>query len=108
EFTVLVFDGKDAFMVNPGGTVRMGLPLLAEAAERLGRAGIKKALVAGELYVARPDGKRPRVHDVVQVARKPSSAADLDTLRFAVFDVLEPAPTSFPETWNLIQKAFAG
>lgn len=108
EFTVLVFDGKDALTVNPGGTVRVGLPFLAEAADRLGKAGIKKALVAGELYVERPDGKRPRVHDVVQVARKPESAADVDSLRFAAFDLLEPAPGSFAETWKLLKKAFDG
>ena len=108
EFTVLVFDGKDAITVNPGGTVRVGLPFLAEAAERLGRAGLKRALVAGELYVARPDGRRPRVHDVVQVARNPSSAADVDSLRFAVFDLIEPAAPAFAETWKQIKKIFDG
>ncbi len=108
EFTVLVFDGKEAITVNPGGTVRVGLPFLAEAAERLGKAGLKKALVAGELYVARPDGKRPRVHDVIQVARKPDSPADLDTLRFAVFDLIEPAFPTFAETWKQIKKIFDG
>ncbi len=107
EFTVLVFDGKDALTLNPGGTVRTGLPLMAEAAARLAKAGLKQALVAGELYVARPDGKRARVHDVVQVARKPSSEEDLGSLRFAVFDLLEPA-APFAETWKAIRKAFEG
>jgi ATP-dependent DNA ligase len=80
---------------------------MAEAADRLGKAGLKKALVAGELYVARPDGKRPRIHDVVQVARKPSSEADLASLRFAVFDLIEPAGP-FAETWKTIRKVFEG
>jgi hypothetical protein len=107
EFTVLVYDGKEALTLNPGGTVRIGLPLLSEAAGRLAKAGLKRALVAGELYVARPDGKRPRVHDVVQVARKPASEEDLGSLRLAVFDLLEPA-APFAETWKTIRKAFEG
>jgi ATP-dependent DNA ligase len=110
EFTVLIFDGKQAATINPGGTVRMGLPFINEAAEVLGKAGVKAALVAGELYVARPDGKRPRVHDVSRVARQPETKEELKSLRFAVFDLMEldgkPAPSSFAENWKRIVKTF--
>lgn len=110
EFTVLIFDGKQAATINPGGTVRVGLPFIAEAAALLGKAGVKAALVAGELYVARRDGKRPRVHDVSKVARQPESKEDLHSLRFAVFDLLEldgkPVASTFAETWKRICKIF--
>lgn len=112
EFTVLVFDGKQALTINPGGTVRVGLPFINEAVELLAKAGVKAALVAGELYVSRPDGKRPRVHDVSRVARQPENKEDLDSLCFAVFDFMEidgkPAASSFPETWKKIRKIFEG
>jgi len=110
EFTILVFDGKDAATVNPGGTVRVGLPFIAEAAALLGKAGVKRALIAGELYVVRPDGKRARVHDVSRVARQPESEADLKSLHFAVFDLLEldgvPVSGKFADTWKRICKIF--
>jgi hypothetical protein len=110
EFNVLVFDGKQALMVNPGGTVRVGLPLIFEAATLLSKAGVKAALVAGELYVARPDGKRARVHDVSSVARQPKSKEELNSLRFAVFDLLDgdgtPKTTTFADTWQKIRKIF--
>jgi hypothetical protein len=51
EFTVLVFRQNEAFSLNPGGTVRVGLPWLEEAARLLSQAGVKEALIAGELYV---------------------------------------------------------
>ena len=70
EFTVLVYRDGQALSLNPGGTVRVGLPWMDEAASLLSQAGVHEALVAGELYVARPDG-RPRVHDVTSVARQP-------------------------------------
>ena len=89
EFNGLLFKDGEALLVNPGGTVRVGLPVLVEAAERLKSAGVGSALFAVELYVLRPDGKRPRVHDVSRVARKPESDEEVASLRLAVFDVLE-------------------
>ena len=110
EFTVLVYDGKQAITVNPGGTVRVGLPFINEAAALLNKAGVKAALVAGEMYVKRPDGKRPRIHDVTRVARQPETKDDLNSLRFAVFDLLEmddkPIVSAFPETWKRVRKIF--
>jgi hypothetical protein len=110
EFDVLYFDGGEALLVNPGGTVRVGLPALTEAAGRLQKAGVSKALVAGELHYVRADGKRPRVHDVNRAARQPESRADLDALQFAAFDLMElngePPPTAFDSVWQQLSGLF--
>ena len=87
EFTCLVWRNGEICTLNPGGTVRAGAPFLEEAARRL--KGVKSALIAGELYVQRPDGARPRVHDVVRVARKPADADEPGQLAFAVFNIYE-------------------
>jgi ATP-dependent DNA ligase len=112
EFAVLVYAGGEALLVNPGGTVRLGLPLLAEAQQKLGRAGVKSALFAGELYYRHPGGQRSRVHDVGSAARQPKSQADLDHLCFAAFDVIEldgqPAPARHAETYARLQKLLGG
>lgn len=109
EFTVLVYRDGEVFTINPGGTVRAGMPLQEEARKQLMAAGHKEAMIVGELYVENSE-RRPRVHDVVSVARQPQSTADLERLRFAIFDILslDGAPSSehFPETWTTIQKIF--
>ena len=87
EFTCLVWRKGEICTLNPGGTLRAGAPFLKEAAKHL--KGIESALIGGELYVQRPDGKRPRVHDVVRVARKPANAEEVGQLAFAVFDIYE-------------------
>jgi hypothetical protein len=108
EFTVLIYDGGEAILLNPGGTVRTGLPLTQEASRLLARAKVERALIAGELYVDCA-GRRPRVHDVVTVARQPQGDADLKRLRFAAFDVLpaDGGPAGpFAETWKTIERWF--
>ncbi len=112
EFTALSFQDGEAICLNPGGTVRVNLPWLEEAAQRLAAAGVKQALVMGELYVAAESERRPRVHDVVKIARQPTSDDDLRRLRFAAFDVVqvngEAAPEQFDECWQLLTKWFDG
>jgi len=109
EFTLLLIDGKQCCSVNPGGVVRHGLPFMAEACELLGKSKHKQMLLAGELYVGRKD-RRPRVHDVSRVARQPESQADLDSLSFAVFDILEidgkPAPVRCNDVFKTIDAVF--
>jgi hypothetical protein len=39
--------------------------------------------------VQRPDGKRPRVHDVVRVARNPADADEVAQLAFGAFNIYE-------------------
>ena len=89
EYTCLVYRKGKAFTVNPGGTVRAGAAFHKEAAKLLKDAGIKSALIGGELYVNRPDGKRPWVHDVVRVARKPEDQAAVDSLGFGIFNIYD-------------------
>jgi ATP-dependent DNA ligase len=88
EFCVLVYADGQAITVNPGGTVRQGLPWQKEAASALQNAGLPSAMIAGEIYVATDSDRRPRVHDVVSVLRQPQSEDDLERIRFAVFDIL--------------------
>ncbi len=110
EFSILAIDGKSACLINPGGTVRCGIPFQAEACKLLADAGYKAGIFAGELYVDRSDKKRPRVHDVSRVARQPASDDEVGSMRFAVFDVVElnqkPGPKRFAETWQTIEKIF--
>ena len=89
EFTCLVYRDGDVVSVNPYGTVRAGAPFHVEAGKLLAKAGVKNAIVGGELYVERPDGKRARVHDVTRIARAPETEADIATLRFAAFAIYD-------------------
>jgi hypothetical protein len=109
EFTVFCYDVENAFSVNPGGTVRMGLAWQQQAARLLEKAGIRQAMIAGELYRQLPD-RRCRVHDVLRVVRQPSDRQQLDSLRLAVFDVIElngqRDERPFPERVRFLQETF--
>ena len=112
EFNLLVFDKGEIVLVNPGGTVRTGLALLRDAAEQLQKAGVKKAIIAGELYYLKAIGKRPRVHDVSRVARQPASQAEIDDLAFGAFDIIDvdgvgPSAT-IEQTWKRLTALFGG
>jgi ATP-dependent DNA ligase len=89
EFTLLIYSDGEAVTLNPGGTLRAEAPFMKEAAEALKKAGIKKAVIGGELYVQRPDKKRARVHDVVRVARAPESADDVAQLAMGFFNIYD-------------------
>jgi ATP-dependent DNA ligase len=89
EFTCLIYRDGDVVTINPGGTVRTGAPFHAEAAKLLKKAGIKSAILGGELYVRRTDAKRPRVHDVTRIARAPQTEAEVASLQFAVFAIYD-------------------
>ncbi len=87
EFTVVVVRNGEAVSLNPYGTVRMGAPFHTETAKLLAKAGVKNAIIGGELYVRYTDGRRTRVHDVCRVARAPQTQAEIDSLAYAVFAV---------------------
>ena len=110
EFTVLLFDGESVITVNPGGTVRTGLDFMAEAARLLKKAGIKQATIAGELYVQPDEDKtRPRVRDVMAIARKPENESEVKRLKFAAFDIMECDKKPYPiyaDAWNAIAAIF--
>lgn len=112
EFSLLVYRAGEALLVNPGGTVRAGIPAVDEAAALLKKAGVKTALIPGELHFTKASGKRPRVHDVSKVARQPGTQAELEQLGFAAFDILEldgQAPgDAFAKTWERLTALFKG
>lgn len=89
EFTCLVYNEGEVFTINPGGTIRLGAPFHDEAKAALDETGVRFAIFGGELYVRREDGNRPRVHDVVRVARAPKSEADVASLCFGIFNIYE-------------------
>ena len=110
EFTVCVFRDGDLYSVNPGGTVRVGMPWQQEATELLSAAGIQSAMVAGELYKTIDDDRRCRVHDIVSAVRQPASQQELEQIGFAVFDLIEYdgeiIDQPYTETWAKIIKLF--
>lgn len=89
EFTYVVFDGESIFSVNPGGTVRVGLPCFEEAAKALKKAKIKTCVLAAELYAGGDIGERNAVQAIVSLLRNPRTEADLKRIRMAVFDIAE-------------------
>lgn len=110
EFNVLIYKDGILLTLNPGGTIRTGLPWMTEAKQLLDNVSLTNVMIAGELYVDTP-GRRPRVHDVVSVARQPKTDEELASLRFGVFDILsindQPLDQPYAETWNQIESAFS-
>ena len=110
EFNAIVIQDGEVFSVNPGGTVRMGLPFVDELRKQIKAAGINNAMLAGELYVETNDNRRCRVHDAVSVLRHPSSQEELQRVRFAVFDLIsindEKVSQAYSHTWEQINKYF--
>ncbi|HEX6278671.1 MAG TPA: hypothetical protein VFZ49_01530 [Pyrinomonadaceae bacterium] len=89
EFALVFFDGENAISVNPGGTVRVGLPSLDEAATLLKKAKVKSCIFAGEYYVREGATKGHPVQQVVGILRKPESKKQLEKLGLAVFDLVQ-------------------
>ena len=83
ELAVLFWNGEDCFSVNSGGTVRMGLPCLEEAAACFRAAGLKQAVIPSELYVDE-EKARSRVFEVLAALADKSLH---HTLRLAPFDI---------------------
>ena len=110
EFTVLCYKNGELLTLNPGGTVRTGLPWMTEAKQLLDDSSLTNVMIAGELHVDVPD-RRARVHDVVSVARQPKSEEELASLRFSVFDIIslddEATAQPYAETWKQIESVFA-
>lgn len=109
EFAMLFFDGTKLISVNPGGTVRVGLPCLDDAEAALKKAKVKSCILAGEYYVREGATKGHPVQQVVGILRKPDSRKQLDKLGLAVFDVVqvndEPV-TSISKVFDFLQKWF--
>lgn len=109
EFALIVFDGKQLISVNPGGTVRVGLPCFVEAEKLLKKAKVKSCLLGAEIYVIEASTKQNKVQQVVGILRSPSSEAQLEKLGLAVFDVIEfdgENPASTKDVFALLKKWF--
>ena len=89
EFAMLVWNGEQLFSVNPGGTVRFGLPCYEEAEKLLKKAKVKDALFGAEIYLMTDVTRAHPVQQVVRVLRAPKSVNELDKLGLAVFDIIE-------------------
>ncbi|HEV7699992.1 MAG TPA: hypothetical protein VGO43_07170, partial [Pyrinomonadaceae bacterium] len=110
ELSVLFFDGKKLISVNPGGTVRWGLPQYKEAEKLLKAAKVKSAILAGELYIRAENFKGLRIHQVVGILRNPKSEEDMDRLGLAIFDAIEAdgkKVADLKETYKLLDNWFA-
>jgi ATP-dependent DNA ligase len=107
EFTVVIWDGKNIISINPGGTVRVGLPCFEEAARLLKKAKVKSCLLSGELYIAGDKSKKNRIHHVVKLLRSPATDDQLKKLSLAVFDIIEhdeKPVTTAKENFALLKK----
>lgn len=111
EFALLFFDGKELLSVNPGGTVRLGLPAYRETATLLKKAKVKSCILGGEIYLKDEPSQAQRVQQVVRILRNPESEKQLDRLGLAVFDVIEndgEEVDSTPAVFKLLDKWFKG
>ena len=111
EFAMLFFDGKDILSVNPGGTVRVGLPAYLEAVKLLKKAKVKSCVLGGELYLKDEPSQAQRVQQVVRILRSPESEKQLERIGLAVFDVMEhdgEEVDSTPAVYKLLDKWFKG
>ena len=109
EFTYVFFDGDELLSVNPGGTVRVGLPCFKEAEKLLKKAKIKSCVLAGELYARGNTGSRNKVQEIVKLLRNPATVADLKRIGLAVFDIVEyngKQVATASETFKLLDKWF--
>jgi hypothetical protein len=89
EFAMLAFDGEHLVALHPSGTVRVGLPCLDEAAEKLKKAKVKSCILGGEYYLMDAAAESRSLEQVLGVLRSPKSKAELERIGLAVFDVVE-------------------
>jgi len=110
EQAMLFFDGERMISVNPGGTVRIGLPIYDEAAELLKKAKIGSCILGAEIYVKEGASKAHPVQQVVRILRSPPSKDALEKLGLAVFDVIEVDQEPVDgagKSYELLKKWFA-
>ncbi|MFN2502172.1 MAG: hypothetical protein ABR530_09185 [Pyrinomonadaceae bacterium] len=110
EHEMLFFDGEKLLSVNPGSTVRVGLPCFGEAAKLLKKAKLKSCILAAEIYVREESTKAHPVQQVVRILRTPSSKDQLEKLGLAIFDIVEVAGkpvTATAKVFELLNKWFA-
>jgi len=109
EMALVFFDGTKIISVNPGGTVRVGLPCYDEAEALLKKAKVKSCILGAEIYVKEDASKAHPVQQVVGILRKPPSKESLEKLGLAVYDVIEFDEKPVSETakvFSLLEKCF--
>ena len=77
EFAMLFFDGKDMLSVNPGGTVRIGLPAYDEAVKLLKKAKVKSCVLGSELYLKDEPSQAQREQQDGRILPAPESQKQL-------------------------------
>ena len=87
EFSMLFYDGKETISVNPGGTMRAGLPAFAELTKHLKDNKIKSAIFGAEIHLK--TDRRERIHDVIRIIRNPKTQQDLNKLQVSLFDIVQ-------------------
>ncbi|MDP4182236.1 MAG: hypothetical protein Q8942_14250 [Bacillota bacterium] len=108
EMSVIFYNGADTFIVNTGGTLRLGLPCTEEAGRLLKRAGITSAIIPAELYLCEDNG-RTRVFDVLSALSKEE---EIGNLRLAPFDIIvidgvSPKVKNYTEIHKRLEEIFS-
>jgi len=103
EFTLLKYDQGEAFTVNRYGHYRKDFPALNEAAEALGKAGIKSAEILCELYAVDDEGRPVILPEFIKMAR--GERKKLENLRLGIFDLItvNGSQCSLDYEWNLLE-----
>jgi len=102
EFSMLFFNGRETISVNPGGTLRVGLPALAELTKHLKDKKIKSGCFAAELHLK--TDKRERIHDVLRIVRNPKTQKDLNKLQLSLFDIVHMDGEDFNDSVKALNK----
>jgi ATP-dependent DNA ligase len=89
EFTLIFFNGDKLISVNPGGTVRIGLPCYEEAEKLLKKNKVKSCVLAAEIYMKETTSKALPIQQVIRILRAGKTKAELEKLGLAVFDIVE-------------------
>lgn len=89
EFALVFWNGENLISINPGGTVRVGLPCFKEAESQLKKAKVRSCILGAEIYVMEGITKGSMVSQVVGILRSPSSKAELEKLGLAIFDLVQ-------------------
>ncbi len=109
EFALIFFNGKQIISVNPGATVRLGLPAFEEAEKLLKKAKIGSCILAGELYVKQGASRAHMVQQVVGILRSPKSKEAVEQIGLALFDIVEwngEPITQTAKVFELLKKVF--
>lgn len=92
EAVFLYFDHADEpriFAFNaPSGRLRLGLRALQDLADKLSRAGVRKALLTGECYLKREgDGPRPNHSDILRASFR-NRPEEQQRIGLALYDII--------------------